>query len=102
MRISDWSSDVCSSDLLHAGQAVDLAEQARKLAEILHPHLQVQPLLPVAPAVAADRQHVRILLRDQVGQVLEQVFAVDGIDDHCGLVPATGTDRKSTRLNSSP
>src|SRR3546814_5366548 len=23
MRISDWSSDVCSSDLIHAGQAPD-------------------------------------------------------------------------------
>src|SRR3546814_19068776 len=67
---------------LHAGQAVDLAEQARKLAEILHPHLQVEPPLPVAPAGAAARPDVRILLTDPVGTVLEQVFAVAGYLDH--------------------
>src|SRR3546814_15004855 len=26
MRISDWSSDVCSSDLVHPGPALDLVE----------------------------------------------------------------------------
>src|SRR5690606_21802739 len=59
-----------AAGVLHARQAVDLAQQARELAVVLHPHLQVQALAAVAAAVAADRQHVRVLLRDQVGQVL--------------------------------
>src|SRR3546814_2363105 len=49
MRISDWSSDVCSSDLLDRHQAVDAAEfvdnqghvdarQAHLQQQIEHPH----------------------------------------------------------------
>src|SRR3546814_11639122 len=36
MRISDWSSDVCSSDLLDAGIADDLAESYRVYRTIEH------------------------------------------------------------------
>src|SRR3546814_13673349 len=32
MRISDWSSDVCSSDLHHAGRRVDGADAGRSPA----------------------------------------------------------------------
>src|SRR3546814_13966570 len=36
MRISDWSSDVCSSDLLHAGAVDRLALQSLGGAEFQH------------------------------------------------------------------
>src|SRR3546814_6851227 len=34
MRISDWSSDVCSSDLLSEAEAVRLAARSDELAEL--------------------------------------------------------------------
>src|SRR3546814_21108805 len=37
MRISDWSSDVCSSDLVHEGQHVAVGEQELEILGI-EPH----------------------------------------------------------------
>src|SRR3546814_17948846 len=35
MRISDWSSDVCSSDLIHAQYACDAAERCAAISRIV-------------------------------------------------------------------
>src|SRR3546814_2979531 len=101
MRISDWSSDVCSSDLLltalaHPGRAVTLSGAP-------------EGPLPLDPATTA----AALTLLDG-----ETPLWIDWIADtpplrtylkfHCGCplversqVAAFALDRKSTRLNSS-
>src|SRR3546814_3786149 len=90
MRISDWSSDVCSSDLVHiafdhehaaglAGSgrgAIELVERAALVEQRGFGRIQIFGLA-VADDAAAERDHAaaRVADRDQ--------------------------DRKSTRLNSS-
>src|SRR3546814_20261223 len=64
MRISDWSSDVCSSDLLvDPGLATDVAHRH----DLDHRH--------VVAAIAAPAQHVREL-------VLVHTLQRDGVDLH--------------------
>src|SRR3546814_9313411 len=90
MRISDWSSDVCSSDLLpqavdpalHRRIVDDLVADARHAGLHLQVELQVggelrQPLLRLqTQAVAGVLRHVRQQLAqpidDRVGQILVQ------------------------------
>src|SRR3546814_2085482 len=74
MRISDWSSDVCSSDLEEAERKFRLAEQQRdeKLkkiqAELAHPprppHLAVEPV----QLREHRRDPRRALFREQIGR----------------------------------
>src|SRR3546814_14620637 len=67
MRISDWSSDVCSSDLVEVDVRVERAharrvefdarfEQARRLAR--HDHADVDELLALDPRYRADHRVV--------------------------------------------
>src|SRR3546814_9480380 len=101
MRISDWSSDVCSSDLMlqHGVElrleafAVPVAlarAQARLLAQ--------EAPLPVGKEAAGDDRGV-------VGPVLEQqavaLVQAGELSLPVGLGAREEEDRKSTRLNSS-
>src|SRR3546814_1018402 len=95
MRISDWSSDVCSSDLLahgrlghgDAGQEFDQAGGAA--GELLKP-------LPLP---------IRDEARDQAAaraQMVEQVHEEGQVRlVHPLFIEGQDIDRKSTRLNSS-
>src|SRR3546814_4506971 len=126
MRISDWSSDVCSSDLHRIG-----AYGRGLCGHVLEGMLLgiTQGLLVAAGASADDIAYPREDVAEQVGaddgiagddaQVLDDPAAFDSIggdDQHRCLLPAerqpaytacTGArmlqaaDRKSTRLNSS-
>src|SRR3546814_3889281 len=100
MRISDWSSDVCSSDL---------ATQ-RNYRRILERFAEKCRDLPVA---ALKRSHIKTMIgqmedRPQAANsLLKRLktllnFAAD-IDmiQHKPLLGMRGLDRKSTRLNSS-
>src|SRR3546814_5259964 len=112
MRISDWSSDVCSSDLLEKAAA----ERAQSIWDIAKHYTE---------AYWADAKALNIrepahwsIATDYVSQMIE--FAKAIADKHCyeldgGLYFDTTTvadygrlarhgideDRKSTRLNSS-
>src|SRR3546814_5121089 len=94
MRISDWSSDVCSSDLIG-----ELLLRYRKVA--------------FDEARGADRKAI-MNFADQVGEPrervappdVEQPFAADRrldqyVDDDRARQRWPRPDRKSTRLNSS-
>src|SRR3546814_10517942 len=110
MRISDWSSDVCSSDLIYA--------ENRSFNNLFGDFPGVeQPLSGVAPE--------RALQRDRDGSVLERLPPIweglvphrqvvehrEYLIDEKGIAPLPnapfalstpeGEDRKSTRLNSS-
>src|SRR3546814_12268880 len=58
MRISDWSSDVCSSDLLGASQVVISAWGLREglLYQQLNPHVQALDPLIEAARSEGDRE----------------------------------------------
>src|SRR3546814_7303765 len=116
MRISDWSSDVCSSDLVvpagagTIGYLQTIARHSRRLAAICNgafilaqaglldgrratTHWASARLLRERfPAVKVDED--RIFIAD--GSIWTSAGMTAGLDLALGMV-----DRKSTRLNSS-
>src|SRR3546814_1837957 len=99
MRISDWSSDVCSSDLVELGDVLEhehpLPDLVGQLRIVLLEGLEDEALGAAVGAVedvderlhAADHRHLRRL---QDGRQLALEHLLDVLED-----------RKSTRLNSS-
>src|SRR3546814_1645774 len=110
MRISDWSSDVCSSDLrlraAHPGLRANAAHpvgETRHEAEILDDVLFAdQPHRDNATGSDGDgRTEEAFEHEDAPGMVAKRTMAKVG-GDRLGLVePLVERDRKSTRLNSS-
>src|SRR3546814_1884365 len=99
MRISDWSSDVCSSDLLKPGRA-DAADERRIrdcFAMDAPPSIVTPPLPPfelilwAADALPAGPTKAQLLYMATWKSVPDRPVA--GASD--------AIDRKSTRLNSS-
>src|SRR3546814_5300019 len=124
MRISDWSSDVCSSDLEVGRLAAHLVERARPLGHAqagLLPDLARQAVdeaLALVDHTAGWRPVVRAVatpvLHQQEALVAHDERPTDDPVTH-GYILARGglarlgstaallpQDRKSTRLNSSP
>src|SRR3546814_6843824 len=105
MRISDWSSDVCSSDLLDPGIAFPVAPFA--LVVLLHrgkrqrqpagiaerAQTQVDPGTDAVHGRLIQQPHQQAAEADEILAVVERARAV-------GLA-GLRIDRKSTRLNSS-
>src|SRR3546814_3963272 len=87
MRISDWSSDVCSSDLALVGVGIIARQRPAPVAEHAVEAGRALPIL--SAALAAQRRADTIFAEPQPGQAV-------------GLIEAqAGLDRTSTRLNSS-
>src|SRR3546814_4796077 len=99
MRISDWSSDVCSSDLavLHDDEVLAGAGDAHGLAR--ERRLDARQNLAVA-ADLIDAQAVQALAH-RLGRRIAPapLGAGDGVADEA-IVEVDEQDRKSTRLNS--
>src|SRR3546814_7936284 len=105
MRISDWSSDVCSSDLPVGGKAAKTIIAFERIAAVAHETEQAGKDSGVDPAIgrrganlgeqfilakrrgAGERHH---MLREHVERAGAKAVGV-----------ALARDRKSTRLNSS-
>src|SRR3546814_6788960 len=102
MRISDWSSDVCSSDLAgHVDAPPEQRGDEAALARLLLHRLHVGADAGIALEVGVD-VGARLALGD--GEVLRQTEGRDAIDDaevDGFRLAADHRDRKSTRLNSS-
>src|SRR3546814_2858011 len=99
MRISDWSSDVCSSDLVAPGR-VGFASTSAPFTDRAHAGLIVDALgLPRATRTI-DVSGTR---RCAISLLLDTLLAGDDALVAAGeRRPAkAGRDRKSTRLNSS-
>src|SRR3546814_2887686 len=102
MRISDWSSDVCSSDLAQRLVRTPVVVELDPVTD--HPHcmllgfkaVPVRALLFQGPD---DPLHHAVLLRT----VRRDELLLQAIAAHQTGVVAAGKhqDRKSTRLNSS-
>src|SRR3546814_8509149 len=98
MRISDWSSDVCSSDLLPSENALHVAPLISTLAGIRSvPNAGHWVLL--APCSEALAKEVGEICRDPAGVDRVKVHAQATADALAFFRQAL--DRKSTRLNSS-
>src|SRR3546814_2216311 len=118
MRISDWSSDVCSSDLVRepeAATSISYAENAQRVG--MHPADSIRAFAAlrdegygeeaIANRYGYDVGYVRKLLAMAgVSPKVINALASDKIDLACVqafmLTGAHKRDRKSRRLNSSP
>src|SRR3546814_8757072 len=114
MRISDWSSDVCSSDLPPVGYVSDVIGGSRWVFLLCEFGLLSRAVLE-AEAVVSGLQDVAVVgepieecgghlrVTEHAGTLTEA--AVGGDDDAGALVEFAQQmeeqDRKSTRLNSS-
>src|SRR3546814_1065805 len=97
MRISDWSSDVCSSDLIHQVRTpLSLADEELVIVQLptqLHRHIWGKSIisLPILPP-SAERAPRWTLFATAVQAVSAEYWR---------RLLRCKKDRKSTRLNSS-
>src|SRR3546814_3595536 len=104
MRISDWSSDVCSSDLMSWATVLDRLLYGHSDAAHLVAPLAIattlgrgRPAQPLSVPFVLGLNGNAITLRPELAQ---QVRPAGRIGDPAA-VDAALKDRKSTRLNSS-
>src|SRR3546814_4988384 len=112
MRISDWSSDVCSSDLgvNHTTVLRRIAQLEERLGAQMFEKLPSgyrltaagEEILEFAEQMEAssNRLETRVFGRDQGVRGLLRVTLAPTLATHL-LMPDFAEDRKSTRLNSS-
>src|SRR3546814_1910126 len=113
MCISDWSSDVCSSDLAEVDLAVDVLFPAERLARVLRAFANEYPTVSLRLNVEALGAVVAMVLDGKAvagisGPLAADVEEIERMSaGSASLVPVAapdhplGRDRKSTRLNSS-
>src|SRR3546814_1362711 len=106
MRISDWSSDVCSSDLFITRDAVGVGLPARKLfvddldlGKTLGADRRHFDWLAVDLVAGADADHVEIIEHVELGHAQAGDAVVEDRAPRGNRIEPA--DRKSTRLNSS-
>src|SRR3546814_6646905 len=97
MRISDWSSDVCSSDLTVLSQGANQDPGTRDALESLSAELA-----RMTDRIAALEQEVATLRSRGPAPSEEVISRLSGETQRLDTMLAQQTeDRKSTRLNSS-
>src|SRR3546814_2381496 len=102
MRISDWSSDVCSSDLL-TGDEFDVATALRLgfVQEVTEPGGQFAAAMTMAQRIAAQAPLAVAATLRNARLAVEHGPAVAVEDFRPTQAVLMRRDRKSTRLNSS-
>src|SRR3546814_1258041 len=100
MRMSDWSSDVCSSDLVYQGRVpVGLGSG---LAGTINLHTRRELAAPVVYAATLGSFGQRQLdVGAQLGEHVQLALGGQAADNDFHIVNTFKPDRKSTRLNSS-
>src|SRR3546814_8242154 len=103
MRISDWSSDVCSSDLLVAADAVDAREQRgdrlraigldRGHVQAAGPEVAEQFLHMVLRRLHRRVEQVALLLLCKVAQLAQGRDRAGALDDDVGRQPVLVGER---------
>src|SRR3546814_6339211 len=97
MRISDWSSDVCSSDLLFDGTAYNATRAgiATRITGVANGTIAAGS----SDAVTGDQLNTT---NQNITQNAADISALDGrVTTNEGAITGLQGDRKSTRLNSS-
>src|SRR3546814_6987047 len=106
MRISDWSSDVCSSDVLENVNVLLLRAQAL-LSDGNFKNVEqlIGNLAEISGAIADNRGNVEKLIADAALTMENLRQATGDLESMAASlqtnVETLTTDRKSTRLNSS-
>src|SRR3546814_4089703 len=98
MRISDWSSDVCSSDL---ARITSNKPEGIEIDGIIIPRKCVGEVMKIVDEVEGNVgiELSAAKIRFTLGNVIITSKVIDGtFPDYKRIIP---TDRKSTRLNSS-
>src|SRR3546814_6986965 len=97
MRISDWSSDVCSSDLLASTATINVSfGQANVVGGSLNDLIEVGGDLTLGGTL-----NVETAVGGSFDPGIYRVINYGGTLTDNGLAIGTLPDRKSTRLNSS-
>src|SRR3546814_6570456 len=105
MRISDWSSDVCSSDLAEAQWAGET--EARSETTTARVGMQTIPVWEIYAKPKATQKFLEDSGVDVAAWLARKCGERFGRKEATGFVAGTGIkqprglDRKSTRLNSS-
>src|SRR3546814_8162837 len=102
MRISDWSSDVCSSDLSDDGMTsptIDVAG-AMAVARAVGRFLIVQAVL-LGASLALYGWTPYLLWLAGLATTFQLYLRIRNIAEHACTTTGSEEDRKSTRLNSS-
>src|SRR3546814_8621909 len=102
MRISDWSSDVCSSDLISGrliGAGVRMGASDFAAAERLLERAEAELSRVPARRFATALEIARARLAALKGDAREALSRINAAKAHCPT--RLPVDRKSTRLNSS-
>src|SRR3546814_7045499 len=97
MRISDWSSDVCSSDLPRKRRS--MSPQAQINAAMCALMREVRLLL--SPAQSTAREHIAESRQERAKAALRQWRKAGRMPPFSGRRQPRKADRKSKRLNSS-
>src|SRR3546814_3822861 len=99
MRISDWSSDVCSSDLIEAFKAVDHYLPA---VTFRHAKGSFSAEWIVPDEYEGLDSEGRLVDRSVAERIAQKVTGKTGkVDSFSSTEKSKAPDRKSTRLNSS-
>src|SRR3546814_10655630 len=98
MRISDWSSDVCSSDLFLIAQSLNQIEKA------YGPNNAILDNCHVRVTFATNDERTAKRVSDGLGTATEmramKNYAGHRLSPWLGHLMVSRSDRKSTRLNS--
>src|SRR3546814_10070950 len=100
MRISDWSSDVCSSDLAASFNVQDPLAKRYSFDTWQQGGRDSAPLLDVEATLDAKGEWTQPLQVDDGPVLVGDLVLEATVQDDRGR--SIATDRKSTRLNSSP
>src|SRR3546814_4157918 len=98
MRISDWSSDVCSSDLVAQPGGCEAGRRSRRFHRV-----NVALVLRRRSTGEGQRDRPQVEVKEAIAQPRLVVVVALGLrgGDDLDLPGVEAEDRKSTRLNSS-
>src|SRR3546814_2379580 len=102
MRISDWGSDVCSSDLVLAAAGAACDQHVERIADTQQPVQLGENFLALLDRASAHVSAVGVRIgpqRQQLGDLAQREADVLRLTNETDTV--NRVDRKSTRLNSS-
>src|SRR3546814_4139239 len=100
VRISDWSSDVCSSDLQLDGARIGMAHAQHVGMHGVQRHRRVDQRLTFLDGAGHDRHVDDVAAEPLAGELDGGAGAGRVLEEEIDDRPAA-QDRKSTRLNSS-
>src|SRR3546814_11501994 len=92
MRISDWSSDVCSSDLIVTGavSAVQNIVKCIRRCGLEVSDLILQPMASAEAVLTADEKELGVVLIDIGGGTTDVAIFTEGAIRHTAVIPIAG------------